>query len=69
MKTKTFSDLELTASYHHSRFMDAIEFIRLTYPCEDSERWEYDDETKTVRRVKLPDMEWLPYEEKNDEIL
>lgn len=66
MKTKTFSDLELAASYHYSRFMDTMEFVRRTYPCEDSERYEYDDETKTIRRVRLSDMEWLPYEEPND---
>lgn len=63
----TFSALERIAAQHYNGFMDTMEFIHLTYPCEDSERWEFDDETKTVRRAKLPDMEWLPFEEANDD--
>ncbi len=64
----TFSALERIAAQHYNAFMDTMEFIRLTYSCEDSERWEFCDETKSVRRVKVPTMEWLPFEEKNDEL-
>ncbi len=62
----TFDFLERVVVQHYEKFMSTMEFIRLTYPCEDSERWEFDDETKSVRRVKLPDLEWLPYEEANE---
>lgn len=63
---QTFSNLELLAAYHYGCFHEVMEKVRLTYPCEDSERWEYDDETQTVRRVSLPNMEWLPFEEANE---
>lgn len=42
--------------------------LRKLYPLPENERWEFDDENFKFRRVKLPDMEWLPFEEPNEEL-
>lgn len=53
---------------HWSIFFRYLEELNKRYP-KDNTRWEMDENTNKVRRVKLPDMEWEQFEEPNDELL
>lgn len=53
---------------HWSIFFRYLEELNKRYPKTDT-RWEMDENTNKVRRVKLPDMEWEQFEEPNDELL
>lgn len=62
----SLSTLEKIAHYHYWAFHNAVDKVRDIYPCEDSERWDWDEETGTFRKIKLPSLEWLPFEEANE---
>lgn len=64
--TFLFKDLENRAAQSFHTFLHLMNDVRKTFPLPENERWEWDDEKLVFRRVKLPDMEWLPYEEAND---
>jgi len=69
MKNKDFQRLRDFAALQFGEFLGALKEVREKFPLPDNERWEWDDENFKFRRVKLPDMEWLPFEEPNEELL
>ncbi len=69
MKTTDFQYLQDHAANSFESFLDCLEQVRKLYPLPDNQTWEWNDQTMKFRRVKLPEMEWLPFEEANDELL
>lgn len=68
MKNKNFQQLQGFAALQFGEFLGALKDVREKFPLPANERWEWDDENFKFRRVKLPDMEWLPFEEPNEEL-
>jgi len=68
MKNNDFQYLEDHAANSFESFLDALKDVRELYPLPDGQMWEWDDENMKFRKVKLPEMEWLNFEEPNDEL-
>jgi len=60
------SSLKNQAEAHYKFFAELLEELNKEF-CVPDTRWEIDEETYKVRRVKLPEMEWERFEEANDE--
>lgn len=69
MKTNDFQYLQDHAANSFESFLYCLEQVRKLYPLPGGQMWEWDDENLTFRKVKLPEMEWLPFEEANDELI
>ncbi len=63
---ETLATLEKLATLHYWAYHNIVDKVREIYPCEDSERWDFDEETETFRKIKLSSLEWLPFEETNE---
>lgn len=61
------SSLKNQAEAHFKFFYELMEELNREFYVPDT-RWEIDEETFSVRRVKLPEMEWEQFEEANDEL-
>jgi len=62
----TLAELEKIASLHYWAYHNIVDKVREIYPCEDSERWDFDEETESFRKINLPSLEWQPFEEANE---
>lgn len=60
--------LQNIAAEYFEEFQQALNETRRMFPLGENEKWEWDDENLKIRRIKLPEMEWLPFEEANDEL-
>jgi hypothetical protein len=69
VKTTDFQYLQDHAANSFESFLDCLKDVREMFPLPDGQMWEWDDENLTFRKVKLPEMEWLDFEEPNDELL
>lgn len=69
MKTTDFQYLQDHAANSFKSFLDCLKDVREIYPLPDGQIWEWDDENMKFRKVKLPECEWLPFEEPNDELI
>jgi hypothetical protein len=69
VKTTDFQYLQDHAANSFESFLDCLKDLREMFPLPDGQMWEWDDENLTFRKVKLPEMEWLDFEEPNDELL
>ena len=69
MNNNDFQYLQDHAANSFESFLDCLKDVREMYPLPDGQMWEWDDENLTFRKVKLPEMEWLDFEEPNDELI
>lgn len=63
-----FQYLENDAASHFKAFMSCWETVRQKFPLPDDQAWEWDDDNMKFRQIKSPEMEWLDFEEPNEEL-
>ena len=68
VKTNDFQHLQDHAANSFESFLDCLKDVREMFPLPDGQMWEWDDEKLQFRKLKMPECEWLPFEEPNDEL-
>lgn len=63
-----FQYIQDHAANSFESFLCCMKDVREMFPLPSGEAWEWDDENMKFRRIKLPECEWLPFEEPNDEL-
>lgn len=64
-----FQYIQDHAANSFESFQQCLQDMRELFPLPDGQMWEWDDEKLQFRRLKMPECEWLPFEEPNDELL
>lgn len=68
MRNGDFQYIQDHAANSFESFQQCLQDLREMFPLPDGEIWEWDDQNMKFCKLKMPECEWLPFEEPNDEL-